>query len=75
MKLRPDRSMLLKDPVVPVKWFLGRSDHQIDAEKMSVQAKKCSIPDPEIIEGGHMSFLELPFEIFRLVHGFFGDPV
>lgn len=75
IKLRTDRSLLLKDQVVPVKWFLGKSDHQIDAEKMLFQAIESSIIQPEIIDGGHMSFLELPYEIFRLIHGFFGDPV
>ena len=75
MKLRPDRSELLRNPAIPIKWILSQSDLQLDAEKLLGESKKLSIIEPEIIEGGHMSFLEDPYEIFRICHCFFNDSV
>jgi pimeloyl-ACP methyl ester carboxylesterase len=73
LKLRPDRSFLLHNPEVPVKWIMSRADRQIDANDIASRAKKVSIIEPEIIEGGHMSFLERPYELFRLAHKFFTE--
>lgn len=75
IKLRTDRSYLLRKPEIPVKWILGDSDQQLDAEKLITNARKISITEPEIIEGGHMSFLEDPYKIFRIAHNFFNDNI
>lgn len=75
MKIRPDRSHLLRKPTVPLKWILSKSDLQLDSEKLIAKAKKSSIIEPELIEGEHMSFLEDPYNIFRLAHNFFYDKI
>lgn len=75
MKFRPDRSQLLHKPGVPVKWILSQSDLQLDTEMLIKKSEKLSILIPEIIEGGHMSFLEDPYEIFRICHCFFSDSI
>jgi pimeloyl-ACP methyl ester carboxylesterase len=75
IKIRPDRSFLLRKPEVPVKWILSKSDQQFDAERIIKKARKLSIIEPEIIEGEHMSFLEEPYNIFRIAHNFFNDKI
>jgi pimeloyl-ACP methyl ester carboxylesterase len=73
IKFRPDRSFLLKDTKVPVKWMLSRSDEQLDTADIIKRARKISITEPEVIEGGHMSFLEDPYEIFRIAHNYLSN--
>lgn len=75
MKLRPDRSYLLHKPSMPVKWILSISDQQLDTQKITDRAKEISIISPEIIEGGHMSFLEDPYQVFRITHGFINEMI
>lgn len=75
IKIRPDRSFLLRKQQVPVKWILSRSDQQLDAENLIKKARKLSIIEPELIEGEHMSFLEDPYNVFRIAHNFFYDKI
>jgi pimeloyl-ACP methyl ester carboxylesterase len=75
LKIRPDRSSLLRDPEVPIKWVLGQSDQQMDADNIIRKVRKFSIIEPELIEGEHMSFLEDPYNVFRIAHNFFYDKI
>lgn len=75
MKLRPDRSLLLREPAVSLKWILSESDQQLNAEELVERARAMSILEPQIIEGGHMSFLENPYGIFLIVHNFFNETI
>lgn len=75
IKLRPDRSFLLQDPEIPVKWIVSKNDQQMDMEFLIDKARELNLTQPELIEGGHMSFIEDPYTIFRITHQFFSDPI
>lgn len=70
MKSRPDRSSLLKNPNIPIKWIMSVNDNQFDAKVFSDLAKNLGIVSPQTIEGGHMSFIENPDFISSCVKDF-----
>lgn len=70
MKTRPDRSFLLKNPTIPIKWIMSDNDNQFDAKVFSGLAKNLNIVCPQTIEGGHMSFIENPDLVSSCVKDF-----
>lgn len=70
MQSRPDRSTLLKNHRIQIKWILSEEDNQFDAKVFTREAEKHNLVLPEIVQGEHMSFFQNPELIARIVKDF-----
>lgn len=71
MKVREDRSTILKNLKVPFLSIVGAEDHLLPQEKLLQQASMASVTQFELIENiGHMGPFESPEKINQIIKGF-----
>jgi pimeloyl-ACP methyl ester carboxylesterase len=72
MKLRPDRTSIVKESPVPVLWITGKNDNYIDYNYIQSKANLLKNGKLLTIENvGHMGFIEEPMFSLKAILSFF----
>lgn len=71
MKVRPSREIILKFPPYPILFISGKQDPIIPWKQIKRQVERSEKISSYVLEnGGHMSFLESPGEVYRQLRKF-----
>jgi pimeloyl-ACP methyl ester carboxylesterase len=71
MKVRPDRSEILKNANIPCKNIIGKKDNYIDFEMVSLKTELPARSMKLILEeSGHMGFIEEPYKARKGIYQF-----